>query len=233
LLLLFQAVRLKRQLRRGLAMGHQVNPYLVFALAVGLCAFLRADTVVMKSGQTIDGKIISEDDRAIELEVEYGTMRVPRSRILRIEEDTPEKIKEREDKAAEQQELADKMKEEGKVLYKGKWVTEQEKKAAEDKATAAKKKKEKERADAKKKADEEAKRKAEEDKKLAQQQQNQQNQGYNNPQDRWRDQHQSWRDNNLDPNSMYGSGSSRRGSSSNYSGGYGGGGYNNYRNQGY
>jgi len=226
-------------------MRHFVYWGLVSAITLGLCASLRADTVVMKGGQTLEGEVVSEDEKGIELKVEVGTMRVPKSRILRIEEDTPEKIAERENKAADERELAEQMKEEGKVKYKGKWVTEDEKKAAEDKVAAAKKKKEQERAAAKKKADEEAKRKAEEDKRFAQQQQqqmqNQQNQ-FNSPSDRWRQQRQDWRDNNLDPNSMYGTGNSNRRGSSNsgrnsqYGGGYGGGIYNplnSFRSQNY
>ena len=69
--------------------------------------------------------------------------------------DTPEKIAEREAKALAQKELAEKMEAEGKVLYKGKWVTEEEKAEAEAKLAEAKEAREKhkkELAEAKKKA---------------------------------------------------------------------------------
>ena len=107
---------------------------------------VHADTVVFKNGEALEGKIVKKDDKGVELEVEYGTMLVPVEKILRIEEDTPEKIKAREDKLAADKALAEQMKAEGKIQYKGKWVTEEEKKADETKLADARKKKAEERA---------------------------------------------------------------------------------------
>jgi membrane protein involved in colicin uptake len=151
---------------------------LIPALVLG-CGLSNADTVVMKTGHTVEGTVLDQNDEYIELEVEYGTMRVPMERVLRIEEDTPEKIAAREAKEAEQQALAEKMKEEGKILYKGQWVTEAEKKKAEDKAAADKKKRDEERAKAKKKAEEEAKRKKDQEEKRRQELRTQQQAAYN------------------------------------------------------
>jgi colicin import membrane protein len=232
-------------------MRWRIGVSLVFASALGLAVSVRGDTVVMKSGQTLEGQILSENDKSIELEVEdakaeHAIMRVPRSRILRIEEDTPEKLAEREAKKQEQRDLADQKKEEGFVLYNGKWVTEEDKAAAEKKAAEAKKKREKERAAAKQKAQAEAQRKEQEAKKQEQQWQQQQAQNQNvnpfNQRDRWMQMQNSWRDQNL--NSPYGNQSygnqSRRGSNynSNSYGGYspygnGSGLMSNFTNQRY
>ena len=115
-----------------------------------------ADTVVMKTLEVIEGKILKQNADFLELQVEFGTMRVPTDKILRIEADTPEIIAQREARAAAQKEADAKAQAEGKVKYKGKWVTPDEKSADEAKIAAAKKKRDEERAAAKKKADEEA-----------------------------------------------------------------------------
>ena len=73
-------------------------------------------------------------------------MLIPKNKILRLEVDTPEMIAAREQKEAEAKELAEKMRAEGKVLYKGKWVTEAEKAADEAKLAEAKKKRDEARA---------------------------------------------------------------------------------------
>ena len=103
-----------------------VVPFIVVSVA-GVCAAVQADTVVMKTLEVIDGKVVSKNDDFIELQVEFGTMRVPVDKILRIESDTPEIIADREAKAAKEKELTDKMLAECKVRYKGKWVTPAEK----------------------------------------------------------------------------------------------------------
>jgi len=128
---------------------------LALAFSFTLAFELFADTVVLKSGQALDGKILKNDAAGIELEVEYGT-------VLRIEAETPELSEAREKKAVESRELADKMRADGKVLYKGKWVGEKEKKAEDDKIAATKKKKADEVA-AKRKAQEESDRKKREE----------------------------------------------------------------------
>jgi hypothetical protein len=81
--------------------GIKTMSKLQFVLALMIAAAARADTVVMTTLETIDGKVISKNDDFIELQVEFGTMRVPVEKILRIEADTPELKAARENKAAE------------------------------------------------------------------------------------------------------------------------------------
>jgi len=204
-------------------MNQYIRTCLAVVLALGLCTAVRADTMIMKNGETLEVKVLSEDGKAVEVEVvtdkaEHSVMRVPRSRILRIEEDTPEKIEARETKAAEEKDLAERMKDEGKVLYKGKWVTEEEKKKAEAKLAAAKKKRDEERAKAKKEAEVAAKRKEEEDKRqqqdLARQNQNNNSSG-NDRQDRFNQRH--WRDGTEFNNNQGGYSSSANSNRNNYS----------------
>ncbi len=134
----------------------------IICFALTFAASLRADTVVFHTGEELEGKILEKDEFTIKLEVETGTVLVPMDKVRRIDADTPEKIAEREKRKAEADDLAAKMKDEGKVLYKGKWVTEEAKKSAEDKVAADKQKK-KEAADAAKKKAEEAAAKAKEE----------------------------------------------------------------------
>jgi hypothetical protein len=134
-------------------MKHFIAPLLLLAAAYSL----RADTIVFKNDDELDGKVLERDELTLKVEVECGTVLVPLSKVKRIDPDTPEKAEEREKRKAAAAELATRMKDEGKVQYKGKWVTEDEKKADEDKIAAAKKKKAEE---AKKKAEAEAKAKA-------------------------------------------------------------------------
>jgi hypothetical protein len=123
------------------------------ALALLLTAAVsRADTIVFKNGEEIEGAVLEKDDIAIKLKVEYGTLLVPMARVRRIDADTPEQIEERKKRKDEAEEFAAKMKEDGKVLFKGKWVTEAKKKAEEDKIAAANKKKKEDAEEAKKKA---------------------------------------------------------------------------------
>jgi hypothetical protein len=142
-------------------------------LALLLSAAAYADTVVLKNGQAIEGQILDQDDDTLKLEVVFGTMRVPMDKVLRIEKDTPEVIAQREKKMAEEREFTEKMRADGKVLFKGKWITEEQKKAEEAKLAEAKKKRDEER---KKAAELAAKRKKEEEEKqkLAEQQRQQQ-----------------------------------------------------------
>ena len=127
---------------------------LLVCLACALAAVsLRADTIVFHNGEELDGTIVERDENTLKVQVEYGTVLVPMTRVRRIEADTPEKLEEREKKKVEAAEFAKKMKEEGKIQYKGKWVTEEEKKADEDKIAEAKKKKKEAEAAAKAKAE--------------------------------------------------------------------------------
>ena len=59
-------------------------------LLVTVLAAARADTVVLTTLETIDRKVLSKNDDFIELQVEFGTMRVPLEKVLRIEAETPE-----------------------------------------------------------------------------------------------------------------------------------------------
>ncbi len=122
---------------------------MVFAFSI---ASLRADTIIFKNGDELEGQVLEKDENALTLKVEYGTILVPMSRVKKIEADTLEKVEERAKKRAVAAELAAQMKEDGKVLYKGEWITEEEKKAKEDKIAAAKKKKKESEDEARKKA---------------------------------------------------------------------------------
>lgn len=148
------------------------RPSIVLALTLFVSA-AHADTVVLKNGQAIEGQILDQNDDTLKLEVVFGTMVVSMDKVLRIEKDTPEVIAQRDKKQAEEREFAEKMRADGKVLYKGKWITEEQKKAEEEKLAEAKKKRDEER---KKAAELAAKRKKEEEEKLklAQQQRQQQ-----------------------------------------------------------
>ena len=138
---------------------------LLAILMLALPLSLRADTIVMKSGLTMEGEKVGENDDSYEIKVEHGTVRVEKDKVARIEQPTPEELAEKEEKDAEEKELADQMKDEGKIKYKGKWVTEKEKEADEKKVAEAKKKKETQKAEAKKKMEAEAKKKKEADEK--------------------------------------------------------------------
>lgn len=125
----------------------------------------------MKTGQTLDGKILSSNGETVEIEVEYGTMRVPAALILSVEQETPEQVAAREEEKEQDKEHAAMMRAEGKVLYKGKWIDQEEKEEIETKLAAEKKKKDEEKTAAKKKKDEEiAKKKEEVRKKLEEEQ---------------------------------------------------------------
>jgi hypothetical protein len=139
------------------------------ALLAGLAllGMAHADTVVMKTGQALEGKVLSKTENGLELEVTFGTVFIPASKIRSIEADSPEKLKGRELKDTAAKELVEQMKAEGKVFYKGKWVSEDEKTAELAKIVDEKKKKEEQRLKAKKDAEEAAKKKADEEKKLA------------------------------------------------------------------
>lgn len=132
---------------------------------------LFADTIIMKSGQTMEGKILSSNGESVEVEVEFGTLRIPASMIKSVEQLTPEQIAAREEEKAQEKELVESMRAEGKVLYKGKWVDAEEKEAALKEIAEEKKKKDEAKAAAKKKKEEElAKKKDEEQKRLAEEQ---------------------------------------------------------------
>src|SRR6185436_19838087 len=99
-----------------------------------------ADTVVLSTGQALEGTILEQTQESLLLKVEYGTLRVQKDKVLRIETDTPEKVAQREAAAEAKKKLEEKMHAEGKVQYKGKWVTEKEKSESEARIAAALKK---------------------------------------------------------------------------------------------
>jgi len=125
----------------------------------------------MKTGQKVEGKVVSSNGETVEIEVEYGTMRVPAALILTVEQDAPEAIAAHLEEKAHDKEHAAMMRAEGKVLYKGKWIDETEKEEIEAKHAVEKKKKDEEKAAAKKKKDEELAKKKEEDRKKAEEEQ--------------------------------------------------------------
>jgi hypothetical protein len=142
-------------------MRNPITPLLMALVAAGVSA----DTVVLKTGQTIEGTVISNDDKGVVLEVTFGKMLITQDKILRIDEETAESLAVREKDAEEKRAFAARMKDEGKVPYKGKWVSAKEKQDDEDKLAAAKKKKE---ADiAAKKAQDDAAKKRQEAERLA------------------------------------------------------------------
>ena len=51
-------------------------------LLAGDC--LLADTIIMKDGRKLEGKIIKVSEEEIEIQLKYGTMKVSRSRIEEI-----------------------------------------------------------------------------------------------------------------------------------------------------
>jgi hypothetical protein len=63
----------------------------MFALLT-IPAFGWADTVVFKNGQELEGTILEQDDTTILLEVEFGTMRVSKDKVERIDPGTPNKV---------------------------------------------------------------------------------------------------------------------------------------------
>jgi len=126
----------------------------------------QADSIVFKTGQVLEGTVLKENDTTLELAVEYGTILVSRDKILRVESESISQKADREARQQEEREFLARMKSEGRVLHKGKWITEEEKRAVDEKLAEEKRKQD----EAKKKAAEEAaKKKAEEQKKLAEQ----------------------------------------------------------------
>lgn len=131
----------------------------VLLFALFAMAALRADTVVFVNGRELEGKVLQRDENSIRFEVDSGVVVIPMSRVKRVDMDTPQQAEERERKKVAAQEFAARMKEEGKILYKGQWLPEEEVRAQERLVVAKRKAREAE--EAAKKA-EEAARKAQE-----------------------------------------------------------------------
>lgn len=67
---------------------------IVAALSCALCAWSRGDTVVLKSGEKIEGKILSDTDAEVKIETKAGGIvderTVPKSEIAKVEKATPD-----------------------------------------------------------------------------------------------------------------------------------------------
>jgi hypothetical protein len=124
--------------------------FLLVSILLPLAA--RADTVIFKNGEELEGKILERDEASLLLEVDCGTMVIPMDRVLRVEIATPEQL------AAAKKKIAD-MKAEGKSLYGGKWLTKDEIEEAQAANEEKKQKRDEARLAAKKKSDEDAKQK--------------------------------------------------------------------------
>ena len=59
----------------------------------------RADTVVLTNGHELAAKVLGEDSTSYLLEVEYGTLRLAKDKVKRIEPDTPQELAAREAQA--------------------------------------------------------------------------------------------------------------------------------------
>ena len=69
-------------------MGRALQIMLVGAL-VFCWATLFADSIELKNGDKISGKIVEEKDDSVTIETAYGKMTIPRERIANIEKDAP------------------------------------------------------------------------------------------------------------------------------------------------
>lgn len=100
----------------------------------------RADTIFLKNGRHFEGVVVEDGDRAVVFDVIMGSSRMrmsfTRGEIDRIERTTAreketleeEMAREREERA----ELEEEKRKEGLVLYRGKWITEEERRSAEE-----------------------------------------------------------------------------------------------------
>jgi len=122
---------------------------------------LRAETIITTRLHALHGQVVAQTPEWVEVRTEFGTMRVPRANIVRIEKDTPAMAAERSETAWQSKDFAEKMMAEGKVLYHGRWVTPDEKAAQEAKVAEATRRAAEELAEKQRRAEEEAKRDAE------------------------------------------------------------------------
>jgi len=65
-------------------------------LLIVLPGFCFADTIIFTNGRELEGKVLEQDETTMLLEVEFGTMRVLKSMVVRVDPDTPEKLAKRE-----------------------------------------------------------------------------------------------------------------------------------------
>ncbi len=109
---------------KGLATAAAMTICAVFFPLTAACF---ADTVVMVDGNELECTVLGEDDDRIEVEVEFGTIQILKSRILRIEKDDPEikarKEAEKKARAEAAAKFAEEQRAKGLVPVDGEWVT--------------------------------------------------------------------------------------------------------------
>lgn len=67
-------------------MPKRINPkYLCAVVILCICALCRADTIVLKQGQTITGDILAEKETQLYIDIGITVVAVPREKILRYE----------------------------------------------------------------------------------------------------------------------------------------------------
>jgi serine protease Do len=71
-------------------------------LSIGVCAAV-AKTIVLRSGQQIRADILRQDDQAVILDLGYDVLRIPRTQIQAIREDSPTPDKPAEETTAQPQ----------------------------------------------------------------------------------------------------------------------------------
>jgi hypothetical protein len=108
----------------------------IASAAIVLLSFIligaaHAETVVTRNLHTLQGTVVLETDDFVELSTQFGTLRIPRVDIVRIDPGTAAMSVACSDTAEQSKDFADKMRAEGKVLYHGRWVTPEEKDAQE------------------------------------------------------------------------------------------------------
>jgi len=67
--------------------------FLIALMSGSLIAGANADTVYLKNGRSIEGFVVSEDGRGIELEVGFGKITIEKNQILKIDKSMPEESK--------------------------------------------------------------------------------------------------------------------------------------------
>lgn len=105
-----------------------------------LASPLRAETVVLTNGQTMEGAVIYQNADYLDLVVKFGKLRINLRKVERVEADSSEKAAERLAKTAAENALEEQMRSEGKVQYRGAWVALAEKLRIESEQAVAKEK---------------------------------------------------------------------------------------------
>lgn len=114
---------------------------LLLALLASFSTQLFADTVVLTNGNKLEGTVVSQNEKGVNLRVKYGMLILPASKIARVEIAAKEANESREKADAAdisaRDEAIRKNIESGKVFYQGAWVTVTEKATAERIAATA------------------------------------------------------------------------------------------------